>query len=174
MTNPFSPEELARTKPVAEIKSTFEKNYGGSTIDGLLFHANKKITMAQTACQQADTLASMGNMKGAGDACLVASKYYFTARDYFEQASRTDKGNRSVYLQMAGDAFNQSLICTEHAKSYYQAIDAKNAPLDVTVPDRFAETFTKGAVDPDCKTCKGTGKIKGGNVDCPTCVQKDK
>jgi len=31
----------------------------------------------------------------------------------------------------------------------------------------------KGEVDPDCKTCKGTGKIKGGNVDCPTCVKKD-
>lgn len=31
--------------------------------------------------------------------------------------------------------------------------------------------LTKGKPDPDCKTCKGSGKIRDGHVDCPDCVQ---
>jgi len=37
----------------------------------------------------------------------------------------------------------------------------------------FADQVTEKAGDPDCSTCKGTGKIKDGNMDCPDCVQKN-
>ena len=36
------------------------------------------------------------------------------------------------------------------------------------------ERFLKAEADPDCETCDGTGKIKGGHVDCPDCVQVKK
>jgi hypothetical protein len=38
--------------------------------------------------------------------------------------------------------------------------------------DIYGAELTTKAGDPDCKTCKGSGKIKDGHVDCPDCVDK--
>ena len=51
-----------------------------------------------------------------------------------------------------------------------EAVETTEVIEEMTIP-AYREVEKAKSPNPDCKTCDGTGSIKGGNVDCPDCVQ---